>query len=74
MILYNQDTTKAARQAAQYETEENKMFFNTYCIIMVALILAALAFYIALRVSPRLLDWFDDFIDPVRNLFDKEED
>ena len=50
------------------------MFFNAYCIIMIALILAALAFYIALRVSPRLLDWFDDFIDPVRNLFDKEED
>lgn len=50
------------------------MLFNLYVIIMGALILALLAFNIALRVSPRLLDRFDDFLEPVRNFFYKEEE
>ena len=49
------------------------MLFNIYLIIMSALVLASLAFYIALRVSPRLLDWFDDVLEPVRNAIYKEE-
>lgn len=47
------------------------MLFNIYLIIMSALIISLLAFYIALRVSPRLLNWFDDQLEPVRNFFYK---
>ena len=50
------------------------MLFNIYLITMSALILAALAFYIALRVSPRLLDRFDNFLEPIRNSIYKEEE
>ena len=50
------------------------MLFNIYCRIMTALILALLALCIALRVSPRLLEKFDNFLEPVRNLFYKEEE
>ena len=49
------------------------MLFNIYLIIMSALVLASLAFYIALRVSPRLLNWFDDVLEPVRNAIYNEE-
>lgn len=50
------------------------MLFNIYLTIMGALILSLLAFYIALRVSPRLLDKFDNFLEPVRNFFYKNEE
>ena len=50
------------------------MLFNIYLIIMSALILALLAFYIALIVSPRLLAWFDELLEPVRNFIYKEEE
>ena len=50
------------------------MLFNIYLIIMSALIISLLAFYIALRVSPRLLDRFDNFLEPVRNSIYKEEE
>ena len=50
------------------------MLFKIYLIIMTALILALLAFYIALRVSPRLLAWFDEWLEPVRNFFYKNEE
>ena len=43
-------------------------------IILFTLDLAALAFYTALRVSPRLLDRFDNWLEPVRNFFYKEEE
>lgn len=50
------------------------MLSNLYFIIMSALILVLLAFYIALRVSPRLLDRFDNLLDHVRNFIYKEEE
>ena len=50
------------------------MLFNIYLIIMSALIISLLAFYIALRVSPRLLDRFDEWLEPVRNFIYKEEE
>ena len=43
-------------------------------IILYSLALALLAFYIALRVSPRLLDWFDNWLEPIRNFIYKEEE
>lgn len=43
-------------------------------IILYSLVLALLAFYIALRVSPRLLDWFDNWLEPIRNAIYKEEE
>ena len=42
-------------------------------IIMYTLCAALLAFYIALRVSPRLLSWFDNWLEPIRNAIYKEE-
>ena len=40
-------------------------------IILFAMCAALLAFYIALRVSPRLLSWFDNWLEPIRNYFYK---
>jgi hypothetical protein len=56
--------------------EANKMLFNFYFFIAVLIVLnlAALAFYIALRVSPRLLNWFDNWLESIRNFFYKEEE
>ena len=36
-------------------------------IILFAMCAALLAFYIALRVSPRLLSRFDNWLEPIRN-------
>ena len=50
------------------------MLFNIYLIIMGLLILSALALNIALRVSPKMLNWFDEWLEPIRDLFNKEDD
>lgn len=49
------------------------MLFNIYVIITSALILALLAFGIALKASPRLLYWFDNWLEPIRDFIYKEE-
>lgn len=50
------------------------MLFYVGIIAISLLDLSLLAFYIALRVSPRLLDRFDEWLEPVRNFIYKNEE
>ena len=50
------------------------MLFNAYVITMIVLNLALLAFYVALRKSPILLERFDKWLEPIRNAIYKEEE
>ena len=50
------------------------IILNVLITALVILDAILLAFYIALRFSEPLLDWFDEFLEPIRNLFDKGND
>ena len=47
------------------------MLFEICIAIMLTLTVLAAALYIALRVSPTILDSFDEWLEPIRERFER---
>ena len=64
----------SSEKSEYLQLEVITMLFNIFTIAIILVDLTALAFYIALRVSPRLLNWFDNWLEPIRNAIYKGEE